>query len=292
MEKSRSRDNTPGQERFSYVVHLNVYQSDPDVTEVCGLCPRGESSCMKEGVWDACRSRDRKSRAYLFGNACCELYLVSLGDETLACINAISCTIHGVFLPSRFLLMHRAHKLRIGNFRKAILEEQSNKTYLVMQESKEDRGRHRTVKNTRLIHKHLVTIKLGYLINKRKNKLRERASNPNRCVNFRTLERANEHRRRRNLFSSSMLSVRVINCDVFISQLDISSSTYYGVTNEVDSLNPALMMSPRLVMKRLQSNCQAWRTDQQSISAPELPIFHNIAEVEAVKIACHTATAV
>ncbi|KAG5448048.1 hypothetical protein CSKR_113085 [Clonorchis sinensis] len=43
-------------------------------------------------------------------------------------------------------------------------------------------------------------------------------------------------------------------------------------------LNPALMMSPRLVMKRLQSNCQARRTDQQSISAPELPIFHNIAD--------------
>ncbi|GAA55767.1 hypothetical protein CLF_108948 [Clonorchis sinensis] len=45
-----------------------------------------------------------------------------------------------------------------------------------------------------------------------------------------------------------------------------------------DPLNPALMMSPRLVMKRLQSNCQARRTDQQSVSAPELPIFHNIAD--------------
>ncbi|KAG5443959.1 hypothetical protein CSKR_103780 [Clonorchis sinensis] len=30
------------------------------------------------------------------------------------------------------------------------------------------------------------------------------------------------------------------------------------------SLNPALMMSPRLVMKRLQSNCQARRTDQRT----------------------------
>ncbi|KAG5441704.1 hypothetical protein CSKR_103162 [Clonorchis sinensis] len=30
-------------------------------------------------------------------------------------------------------------------------------------------------------------------------------------------------------------------------------------------------------MKRLQSNCQAQRTDQQSISAPEPPIFHNSA---------------
>ncbi|KAG5441889.1 hypothetical protein CSKR_106333 [Clonorchis sinensis] len=39
-------------------------------------------------------------------------------------------------------------------------------------------------------------------------------------------------------------------------------------------------MSPRLVMKRLQSNCQARRTDQQSISAPELPIFHNIADLQ------------
>ncbi|GAA48790.1 hypothetical protein CLF_102037 [Clonorchis sinensis] len=48
--------------------------------------------------------------------------------------------------------------------------------------------------------------------------------------------------------------------------------------SRTDPLNPALMMSPRLVMKRLQSNCQARRTDQQSISAPELPIFHNIAE--------------
>ncbi|KER26894.1 hypothetical protein T265_13912, partial [Opisthorchis viverrini] len=38
-----------------------------------------------------------------------------------------------------------------------------------------------------------------------------------------------------------------------------------------------LTMSARLVMKRLQSKCQAWRTDQQSISSPELPIFHNIA---------------
>ncbi|GAA50779.1 transient receptor potential cation channel subfamily M member 2, partial [Clonorchis sinensis] len=50
---------------------------------------------------------------------------------------------------------------------------------------------------------------------------------------------------------------------------------------EGDPLNPALMMSPRLVMKRLQSNCQARRTDQQSISAPELPIFHNIAKLFA-----------
>ncbi|KAG5452416.1 hypothetical protein CSKR_107116 [Clonorchis sinensis] len=31
-----------------------------------------------------------------------------------------------------------------------------------------------------------------------------------------------------------------------------------------DPLNPALMMSPQLVMKRLQSNCQARRTNQQS----------------------------
>ncbi|KAG5446216.1 hypothetical protein CSKR_112494 [Clonorchis sinensis] len=36
------------------------------------------------------------------------------------------------------------------------------------------------------------------------------------------------------------------------------------------------MVLPRLVMKRLQSNCQARLTDQQSISAPELPIFHNM----------------
>ncbi|KER24294.1 hypothetical protein T265_14461, partial [Opisthorchis viverrini] len=34
------------------------------------------------------------------------------------------------------------------------------------------------------------------------------------------------------------------------------------------SLNPALKMSPRLVMKRLQSNCQARRTDQQPNNIP------------------------
>ncbi|KER24075.1 hypothetical protein T265_14494, partial [Opisthorchis viverrini] len=31
----------------------------------------------------------------------------------------------------------------------------------------------------------------------------------------------------------------------------------------IHPLNPALTMPPRLVMKRLQSNCQARRTDQQ-----------------------------
>ncbi|KAG5449449.1 hypothetical protein CSKR_105527 [Clonorchis sinensis] len=51
-----------------------------------------------------------------------------------------------------------------------------------------------------------------------------------------------------------------------------------------DIINPALMMSPRLVMKRLQSNCQARRTDQQSISAPELPIFHNIADPSSLLV--------
>ncbi|GAA49681.1 hypothetical protein CLF_103421 [Clonorchis sinensis] len=40
-----------------------------------------------------------------------------------------------------------------------------------------------------------------------------------------------------------------------------------GRRGGIHPLNPALMMSPRLVMKRLQSNCQARRTDQQSISA-------------------------
>ncbi|KER33091.1 hypothetical protein T265_12686, partial [Opisthorchis viverrini] len=44
-----------------------------------------------------------------------------------------------------------------------------------------------------------------------------------------------------------------------------------------DPLNPAVTMSPRLVMKRLQSNCQTRRTDQQRNSAPELSTFHNIA---------------
>ncbi|KER26417.1 hypothetical protein T265_06334 [Opisthorchis viverrini] len=43
-------------------------------------------------------------------------------------------------------------------------------------------------------------------------------------------------------------------------------------------LNRAQTMSPRLVMKRLQSNSQARRTDQQPNSAPELPTFHNIAK--------------
>ena len=35
-------------------------------------------------------------------------------------------------------------------------------------------------------------------------------------------------------------------------------------------------MSPRLVMKRLQSNCQARRTTQPNINPPELPIFTTI----------------
>ncbi|KER21717.1 hypothetical protein T265_10022 [Opisthorchis viverrini] len=39
-------------------------------------------------------------------------------------------------------------------------------------------------------------------------------------------------------------------------------------------LNLALTMSPRLAIKRLQSNCQARRTDQQPNSALELPAFH------------------
>ncbi|KAG5446778.1 hypothetical protein CSKR_105553 [Clonorchis sinensis] len=38
------------------------------------------------------------------------------------------------------------------------------------------------------------------------------------------------------------------------------------VTSSVRGDDDALMMSPRLVMKRLQSNCQARRTDQQSKS--------------------------
>ncbi|KER25175.1 hypothetical protein T265_14265, partial [Opisthorchis viverrini] len=39
--------------------------------------------------------------------------------------------------------------------------------------------------------------------------------------------------------------------------------------NEMHPLNSALTMSPRLVMKRLQSNCQARRTDQQPNSLEE-----------------------
>ncbi|KER25923.1 hypothetical protein T265_14109, partial [Opisthorchis viverrini] len=39
--------------------------------------------------------------------------------------------------------------------------------------------------------------------------------------------------------------------------------------DNVSALSPALTMSPRLVMKRLQSNCQA--------RAPELPTFQNVA---------------
>ncbi|KAG5441285.1 hypothetical protein CSKR_113017 [Clonorchis sinensis] len=51
------------------------------------------------------------------------------------------------------------------------------------------------------------------------------------------------------------------------------------ITNRGDVVSAGLSgtHSPRLVMKRLQSNCQARRIDQQLISAPELPIFHNIA---------------
>ncbi|GAA53853.1 hypothetical protein CLF_111317 [Clonorchis sinensis] len=46
----------------------------------------------------------------------------------------------------------------------------------------------------------------------------------------------------------------------------IPSHISTGRRGGIHPLNPALMMSPRLVMKRLQSNCQARRTDQQSTS--------------------------
>ncbi|GAA56393.1 hypothetical protein CLF_110802 [Clonorchis sinensis] len=69
------------------------------------------------------------------------------------------------------------------------------------------------------------------------------------------------------------------------------------ITNRGDIISdiiiiPALMMSPRLVMKRLQSNCQARRTDQQSISAPELPIFHNIADNKILVHHCSTTVSI
>ncbi|KER19066.1 hypothetical protein T265_12027 [Opisthorchis viverrini] len=44
--------------------------------------------------------------------------------------------------------------------------------------------------------------------------------------------------------------------------------------------NPAPMMLPRLMMERLPSNCQARRTDQKPSSAPELPTFHNTANID------------
>ncbi|KER25644.1 hypothetical protein T265_06934 [Opisthorchis viverrini] len=57
-----------------------------------------------------------------------------------------------------------------------------------------------------------------------------------------------------------------------------------GRRGGIHPLNPALTMSPRMVMKRLQSNCQARRTDQQRINAPELPTFHNSAEFFDVEV--------
>ncbi|KER19296.1 hypothetical protein T265_15591, partial [Opisthorchis viverrini] len=50
----------------------------------------------------------------------------------------------------------------------------------------------------------------------------------------------------------SVRRARQLDCKRFITSRD-----------DIDPLNPALTMSRRLVMKRLQSNCQARRTDQQ-----------------------------
>ncbi|KER30375.1 hypothetical protein T265_03209 [Opisthorchis viverrini] len=50
----------------------------------------------------------------------------------------------------------------------------------------------------------------------------------------------------------------------------------------LEVLNPALTISPRLVMKCLQSDCQARRTDQEPNNAPELPTFHSIASSHEV----------
>ncbi|KER28868.1 hypothetical protein T265_13507, partial [Opisthorchis viverrini] len=46
----------------------------------------------------------------------------------------------------------------------------------------------------------------------------------------------------------------------------------------------SLTISPRLVIRRLQFNCQARRTDQQSSSAFELPTTNNIASMKFVEI--------
>ncbi|KAG5443162.1 hypothetical protein CSKR_108506, partial [Clonorchis sinensis] len=45
----------------------------------------------------------------------------------------------------------------------------------------------------------------------------------------------------------------------------------------------ALMMSPRLVMKRLQSNCPAQRTNQRPSILPELPTFSSIASAISMR---------
>ncbi|KAG5451497.1 hypothetical protein CSKR_107076 [Clonorchis sinensis] len=77
-----------------------------------------------------------------------------------------------------------------------------------------------------------------------------------------------------------------------VSRLPLSRATWY-ITRIWDDVSVyitagivliALKMSPRMVTKRLQLNCQARRTDQQPPDqlptiSPELPVFQNIAEM-------------
>ncbi|KER22116.1 hypothetical protein T265_09713 [Opisthorchis viverrini] len=74
-------------------------------------------------------------------------------------------------------------------------------------------------------------------------------------------------------------NTNIINYQILPNNYQILFRSYIitGRRGGIHPLKPALTMSPRLVMKRLQSNCQARRTDQQPNSAPELPTFHNIA---------------
>ncbi|KER30135.1 hypothetical protein T265_03396 [Opisthorchis viverrini] len=73
----------------------------------------------------------------------------------------------------------------------------------------------------------------------------------------------------------------VVSSNVF-THTDMGTTTKHTTTTANlklaepdDPLNPALTMSPQLMMKRLPSNCQARRTDQQPNNAPELPTFHH-----------------
>ncbi|KER20786.1 hypothetical protein T265_10744 [Opisthorchis viverrini] len=69
----------------------------------------------------------------------------------------------------------------------------------------------------------------------------------------------------------------LLHCTTNVKKADDSG------TNRVGPTQACTTMSPRLVMKRLQSNCQARRTGHQPNRAPELPTFHNIARSDLVR---------
>ncbi|KER19730.1 hypothetical protein T265_11577 [Opisthorchis viverrini] len=110
---------------------------------------------------------------------------------------------------------------------------------------------------------------------------RRKRPNPSTSTTYRTAElnAPNEPTRHRRLKPREIHRRPIKLHDDRLQNYQILFRSYIirGRRGGIHPLNPTLMMSPRLVMKRLQSNCQARRTDQQPNSAPELPTFHNIA---------------